>query len=222
MINLESIAISIVLPVYNGSQYIRESIESCLTQTFRDWELIIVNDCSTDESGAIAEEYAAKDERVRVIHNTTNLKLPGSLNVGFRFAKGEYLTWTSDDNRFLPNALQRMIDFLRGHQEYQMVCAAYTCIDSDGKSMNCDFIPLRTPLICGNSVGACFLYTRKVYETIGEYDTSTFLLKISITGCVLVYNFRWGRSKKFSIVIANILIASLLNEHQRYYASNPS
>lgn len=106
--------------MHNGAEYLRESIESCLAQTFRNWELIVVNDCSTDESGAIAEEYAAMDERIRVIHNETNLKLPASLNVGFRQAKGEYLTWTSDDNLYLPHALQRMIDFLREQPEYAM------------------------------------------------------------------------------------------------------
>jgi len=79
--------VSIVLPVYNGAKYLRESVDSCLAQTFSNWELIIVNDCSTDESSAIAEEYAAKDERIRVIHNETNLKLPASLNAGFCQAK---------------------------------------------------------------------------------------------------------------------------------------
>ena len=167
--------ISIVLPVYNGAKYLRESIDSCLAQTFRNWELIVVNDCSTDESGAIAEEYAAKDERIRIIHNETNLKLPASLNAGFRQAKGEYLTWTSDDNRYLPHALQRMIDFLQNQPKYQMVCAAFEYIDGEGKNLNRTVIPLSYPQICGNSVGACFLYTRKVYEAIGEYDTSYFL-----------------------------------------------
>ena len=56
--------ISIVLPTYNGAHYIRESIESCLTQTFTDFELIIVNDCSTDGTSAIIKEYAEKDKRI--------------------------------------------------------------------------------------------------------------------------------------------------------------
>jgi len=167
--------ISIVLPVYNGARYLRESIDSCLAQTFRNWELIIVNDCSTDESGAIAEEYAAKDERIRVIHNETNLKLPASLNAGFRQAKGEYLTWTSDDNRYLPHALQRMLDFLHEQPEYTMVCTAVECIDDEGLFTNYVLIPLQHHLLCCNSVGACFLYRRNVLETVGEYDTNCFL-----------------------------------------------
>jgi len=167
--------ISIVLPVHNGAKYLRESIESCMNQTFPHWELILVNDCSTDDSGTIAEEYAAKDQRIRVIHNETNLKLPASLNAGFRQAKGEYLTWTSDDNRYLPHALQRMIDFLRDNPQYKMVCAACEQIDEEGKSMNSVHVPLQCHLLCGNSVGACFLYHRNVLETVGEYDSSCFL-----------------------------------------------
>jgi len=175
--------ISIVLPVYNGARYLRESIDSCLAQTFRNWELIIVNDCSTDESGAIAKEYAAKDKRIRVIHNETNLKLPASLNVGFRQAKGEYLTWTSDDNRYLPHALQRMIDFLHEHPKYIMVCTAFQYIDEAGEFVDATrfdstFVPLRDHMLChGGAIGACFLYHRSVLQTVGEYDAKWFLVE---------------------------------------------
>jgi len=172
-----SVAISIVLPTYNGAKYIRESIDSCLAQTFRNWELIVVNDCSTDESGAIAEEYAANDERIRVIHNETNLKLPVSLNVGFRQARGEYLTWTSDDNLFLPHALERMVNFLRERTEYVMVCAPYEKIDSEGKPLQRVYYPLRHHILGGSCIGAAFLYHRCVLETVGEYDANWFLVE---------------------------------------------
>ena len=101
--------VSIVLPTYNGEKFIRESIDSILYQTFTDWELIIVNDCSTDGTPNIVNRYAASDSRIRVIHNKENQKLPESLNIGFREARGEYLTWTSDDNMYLPSALEKMI-----------------------------------------------------------------------------------------------------------------
>ena len=93
--------VSIVLPSYNGKKYIRESIESVLAQTFPYWELVLVDDCSTDGTGAVMDAYASKDSRIRVIHNATNQRLPRSLNIGFRETWGEYLTWTSDDNRYL-------------------------------------------------------------------------------------------------------------------------
>ena len=68
--------ISIVLPVYNGEKYLRESIDSVLRQTYKRWELIIVDDCSTDSSAEIAKEYTKRDERIYYYRNENNLRLP--------------------------------------------------------------------------------------------------------------------------------------------------
>lgn len=81
--------VSIVLPVYNGEVYLRQAIESVLAQTYENWELIIVDDCSTDGSPAIMDEYAGWDARIKVVHNKENQKLPESLNIGFRQAEGD-------------------------------------------------------------------------------------------------------------------------------------
>ena len=71
--------ISIVLPTYNGEKYLKQSIESILGQTYTDWELIVVNDCSTDSTQEIIDFYRKKDTRIRTIFNYTNQKLPESL-----------------------------------------------------------------------------------------------------------------------------------------------
>ena len=104
--------ISIVLPVYNGAEHMAGSIESVLRQTWKNWELIIVNDCSTDQTLAVAESYQKKDSRIRVLSNSKNLKLPLTLNAGFAQAKGEYYTWTSDDNLYQPEALSSLVQAL--------------------------------------------------------------------------------------------------------------
>ena len=127
--------ISIVLPTYNGEKYIQESIESIINQTFKDWELIIVNDCSNDDTSLIVNEYIKKDNRIRVINNNENKKLPASLNVGFNNAKGEYYTWTSDDNLYKNIALEVMYDFLEKNKKYQMVCAGMNYVDENGKKL---------------------------------------------------------------------------------------
>ena len=75
--------VSIVLPVYNGEKYIGDAINSILNQTYIDFELIIVNDGSTDRSGQLIDKYAALDERIIVVHRV-NQKLPRSLNNGFK------------------------------------------------------------------------------------------------------------------------------------------
>ena len=73
-------AISIVLPTHNGSRYLDQSIKSVLDQSFSDWELIVVNDASTDNTRDLVDCWAARDPRVRAIHLSQNRKLPGALN----------------------------------------------------------------------------------------------------------------------------------------------
>ena len=89
--------VSIVLPVYNGEEYLEKSIESVLRQTYENFEFIIVNDGSTDHTKEIVDKYALIDNRIRVIHKQ-NEKLPKTLSRGFSEARGEFFTWTSADN----------------------------------------------------------------------------------------------------------------------------
>ena len=103
--------VSIVLPTYNGENFIAKAIESILKQTYTNFELIIVDDCSSDATNEIINSYAKKDARIRIIKNDVNKKLPASLNIGFDNAKGEYYTWSSDDNEYYPQAFEKMVDF---------------------------------------------------------------------------------------------------------------
>ncbi len=75
--------ISIVLPVHNGSQYLAESIQSCLDQTMADWELVVVDDASTDLTPDIVAKFAAADARIRCVRHQINRRLPAALNTGF-------------------------------------------------------------------------------------------------------------------------------------------
>ncbi len=169
--------ISIVLPVYNGEQYLEESICSVLKQTIEDWELIIVDDCSEDETFSIIEKYEKMDNRIRGIRNETNQKLPKSLNIGFSYAKGKYLTWTSDDNIFLPNALEKMLQYLEINRDIPMVCAGMDMIDSSGNIIG-SFEGYEEKLMYfNNCVGACFMYRYKVLEEIGNYNLDWFLIE---------------------------------------------
>lgn len=166
--------VSIVLPSYNGEKYIRESIDSVIKQTFTDWELIIVDDCSTDSTLHIAKEYAGKDERIRVIHNEENQKLPESLNIGFRHAAGKYLTWTSDDNMYLSRALEVMNQYLDVHQEVPMVCASMLFMDENMQYIK-EFKSYDSVLMhVQDTVGACFMYRREVLDDVGEYSKELF------------------------------------------------
>lgn len=162
--------VSIVLPSYNGEKYIRESIDSVLAQTFPDWELILVDDCSTDGTGAVMDAYAAKESRIKVIHNKSNQRLPQSLNIGFRKARGKYLTWTSDDNRYLPKAMKVMARVLDEDAAIPMVSCDMEYIDAEGRVIG-KHPPYDDYLFwAADMVGACFMYRKEVLNIVGEYD----------------------------------------------------
>lgn len=169
--------VSIVLPTYNGEKYIRESIDSIINQSFADWELIIVNDCSADRTFQIVHEYEKQDKRIKVIDNMKNEKLPESLNIGFRNAVGKYLTWTSDDNVYLPCAIEKMAYYLDGHPEDYMVCAAMNWIDADGKFLRKHLAYSNKKMMINDCVGACFLYRKSVLHDVGEYNSDMFLVE---------------------------------------------
>ena len=158
-----SSTVSIVLPTYNGEKFLKESIESCLCQTFKDLELIVVVDGSIDGTMNILSEY--KDPRIKIKY-TRNQGLPQALNEGFALAQGEYWTWTSDDNLFLPNAIKTMAEFLEINQQTPMVATDIYRINNKGK-------------IIGHSSNqyACFLYRAEAAKKTGLYRSEFTLVE---------------------------------------------
>jgi glycosyltransferase involved in cell wall biosynthesis len=169
----ETPTVSIVLPVWNGARYLADALQSIVEQTYRDFELIIVNDRSTDESPAIAERFVRADARVQLLHNTSQLKLPGSLNRGFSQARGKYLTWTSDDNVLHPTFLETLLAELE-RSGADLVYADFNSIDEDGNFLNVSPAGEAEDLVLGNSIGASFLYRRRVHDELGGYDVARF------------------------------------------------
>ena len=98
--------VSVVLPTYNRAPILGHAIRSVLDQTCRDFELIVVDDNSKDNTGEVVRSF--DDPRIRYVRNEENLKLPRGLNKGFSLSRGKFLTWTSDDNLYAPPALERM------------------------------------------------------------------------------------------------------------------
>jgi len=165
--------ISIILPTYNGSKHIRQAIKSCLRQTHKNIELIIVDDGSTDKTPEIVKSF--RDLRIKFIRHKKNKGLPAALNTGFEKAQGDYITWTSDDNFFRKDALEKMFNFLKA-KKCDLVYADYYRFD-EKKPRQVRHIQLsdRPDFKNKNEIGACFLYTKKVKDTIGKYDKRTFL-----------------------------------------------
>lgn len=166
--------VSIILPTYNGEKYLKQAIDSILAQTYVDWELILVNDCSTDTTADIVEQYVGSDARIRAIHNASNQKLPASLNIGFAAAQGEYFTWTSDDNLYLPEAIAVMTEYLDAYEDVYMVRASMEFIDAEDRVTGQSEVYTDKKMYAFNCLGACFMYRRAVRDKIGDYDVNTY------------------------------------------------
>lgn len=167
--------VSIVLPTFNGARYLANAIQSCLDQSWKTLEVIVVIDGSTDGTRDVLAQFA--DSRLRVVDRHVNRGLPESLNEGFALARGCYLTWTSDDNVYYPTAIERMVDRLESDDSVDLVYSGYDIIDDDGQIV--EYVQARDPasIWVDNPVGACFLYTRRLAERIGDYRPSVRLIE---------------------------------------------
>ena len=127
--------VSMVMPVHNGARWLAEAIASVLAQDFVDFELILVDDASRDESPAIMSDAAERDPRVRLLRLDTNVGLPAALNHGFAAARGELHSWTSDDNLLRPEMLGRLVATLDAHGDADVVHADFMLIDEAGTEL---------------------------------------------------------------------------------------
>lgn len=112
--------LSIVVPVYNVEQYLSKCIDSILKKTFGDFELILINDGSTDKRGVLCDEYAKKDKRIRTIHQD-NAGMSAARNTGIDVAACEYITFVDSDNWIEPETYAETVEFLQSNQ-LEVIC----------------------------------------------------------------------------------------------------
>ncbi len=171
--------VSIVLPTYNRATVLPHAIRSVLAQDYDNFELIVVDDNSPDETRDVV--HAFDDPRIRYTRNDPNLKLPRALNRGFSLARGHFLTWTSDDNMYAPEAIGKMVARLQAGDCDFVYADYYQFSDTDEQGIPADLrherLPASLRLEKGNHIGACFMYSRRLYESVGEYDPELFLIE---------------------------------------------
>lgn len=109
--------ISVVMPAYNSEKYIGEAIESILNQTFTDFEFIIINDGSTDNTAKIIKQYAQQDARIKFVNHSKNKGLVGVLNEGLDIATGEYIARMDSDDISLPTRFEKQVKYMDAHPE---------------------------------------------------------------------------------------------------------
>lgn len=119
--------ISVIIPVYNVEKYIKRCLESVINQTYKDIEIIIIDDGSTDNSGIICEEYSKRDKRIKVVH-TENAGAARARNIGLDMAKGEYISFIDSDDWIMLNFLSTLL---------------YLCKDNDADIAKCETIDVK-------------------------------------------------------------------------------
>ncbi|MBR3932389.1 MAG: glycosyltransferase, partial [Clostridia bacterium] len=149
--------ISLIMSVYNGEDYLSEAIESVLNQTFIDFELIVINDCSTDSTGEILNRFAELDKRVKVHTNEVNLRLPSSLNKAISYAQGKYIARMDADDICLPERLEKQYEFMEKNPNVALSSCRFMTlkngvISSGGCGGKCDNESIKALLLVTNPI----------------------------------------------------------------------
>lgn len=130
---MEKPLVSVIMPVYNGEKYIHTALESILSQTYQNLELILIDDCGTDHSMDIVGNYARKDDRIRIFRNPQNRGIAYSRNVGLDNAKGKYIAIMDDDDYAFDCRLEKQVYFLENNPAYDVVGGKVQLIDERGE-----------------------------------------------------------------------------------------
>lgn len=137
---LKNPKVSVVMAAYNGGEYIGSSIESILNQTLKDFEFIIVNDCSTDNTLDTIRSY--NDERIVIFNNEKNLGQTKSLNIGVGLAKGEYIARIDADDFSYPHRLEKQVRFFNDNPEFDVVGSSGHVLNRCGKRRSISLAPV--------------------------------------------------------------------------------
>lgn len=170
----DKVLVSIVMPAYNAEKFISQAISSVQNQTLQNWQLIVVNDCSQDDTKKIVEEFVSKDKRIQLISNKENQGVARTRNTGFRYCDGQYVALLDCDDIWKEDKLEKQVK-LAQNSGADIIYCSYSLIDEEGNPGYKDFIVPETAdlnLILKNSVISCStaLLTKEIVE---QYQFST-------------------------------------------------
>jgi len=169
--------VSIILPTYNGARYIADAIESVQAQIFPQWELLVIDDGSTDNTLTIVQELALKDSRVIYLKNDHNLGIQKTLNRGLHVARGKYIARIDDDDQWIETKkLEKQVEFLDTHPDYVLVGTGVVMIDEENKELVRYLLPesdrdIRKKILGKNCfVHSSVLFKKEAALQFGGYD----------------------------------------------------
>lgn len=160
---MENTLVSVIMPTYNAAHWVADSIESVLSQTYQHLELIITDDCSTDNTREILKLYEQKDPRVKVIYLEKNLGAGHTRNKCIEHAQGRYIAFCDSDDRWMPTKLEKQLRFM-DEKDCCMVYASYITCDEAGNNNGVIIAPQRQSLFqtkCDDKIG----FLTCIYDT---------------------------------------------------------
>lgn len=158
--------VSIILPSYNGGGYIKWAVESVLAQSYSEWEMIVIDDGSSDSTESIVKEYVDKDSKIIYFKNEVNLGIQKSLNKGIKEAKGEYIARIDDDDEWIDkDKLKEQVEFLEKNKDYVLVGTGAIVVNVEGKELFRYLLPetdqqIRSKLLSKN----CFVHSSVLFR----------------------------------------------------------
>ncbi len=166
--------VSVIMPAYNAEQFVREAINSVISQTLTDWELLVIDDCSTDDTQRIVSEFAEKDSRIQLLVNEVNMGVAKTRNRGLALCRGQYVALLDSDDYYKPDMLQKMVDCAK-RTKADIVYCSYELVDEQGKKVCNDFIVpeqtdfehslVRSVITCSSVLMTCELAKNNRFPT---------------------------------------------------------
>ena len=127
--------VSIITPVYNCEKLISSTIKSVQNQTYKNWEMLLIDDCSTDNSAKIIKEYSKKDSRIKYLKLKENSGAALARNKALEISNGRFIAYLDSDDLWRPEKLEKQVAFMLKNN-YAFTCTDYEKITEDGKSLN--------------------------------------------------------------------------------------
>ena len=228
--------VSVIMSVYNGENYLAEAIESVIHQTCKAWELVIINDCSTDSTSEILASFSQSDARIKVHTNEVNLKLPTSLNKAISLCEGKYIARMDADDICLPERLEKQYKFMEEHSDVSLSSCRFMTVKngvyaSGGAGGRCDSEALKAMLLVANPILHPGVIAKAEVMKQLNYDTTltctedlelwtrmaTASLKMEILPeCLLIYRLH---DKQITSTTLQRQHTEVLKIQNKYYAA---
>ncbi len=208
------------MPVYNGEQYLAEAIDSILSQTLTDFELLIVDDGSRDNSIGLMRAYRDSDERISIFQLEKNLGMADARNFGIAKARGQYITTMDCDDISLPQRLQLQLEFLEANPEVGAVGVSGRAVNEDLTRVLFELKvpPKHAQIVLANFVGVSFIYTTvmarsTMMRAIGGYQTG----RRSGEERELYWRMLWDKRTRFANLTENLYT---YRRHEQSFSAN--